>query len=228
MRPEYGASDPLPGVMRAVWPTACIGTGRRDRVTAVESAVSSGKRVRARAYSRPSPYGRHREATRPAPPPVWMGTEEDDMTSTLTPTCSFCGLRFENRPLLELHVREDHPQRGSPAESRQSNPAGAPASQQAPRSPASGHSQPARTPRASAGTVGTGSPRPRRPHTGRVMTGMHRMIGAFRRANAELRLASEVMLHPAGPPRPRPQSADPPGKPDARHAAIGQRADRDA
>ena len=150
------------------------------------------------------------------------------MTSTLTPTCSFCGLRFENRPLLELHVREDHPQRGSPADSRQSNPAGAPVSQPAPRSPASEHGQLARTPRASPGTDGTGSPLPRRPHTGRVMAGMHRMIGAFRRANAKLLLASEVMLHPAGPPRPRQQSADPPGEPDARHAATSRRADRDA
>src|SRR6185437_11835938 len=144
--------------------------------------------------ARPSPYGRHREAIHLAPRPVWMGAEEDDMTSTLTPTCSFCGLRFENRPLLELHVREDHPQRGSPAESRQSSPAGAPASPPAPRSPASGHSQPASTPRASAETAGTGSPRPRRPHTGRVMTGMHRMIRAFRHTNAQLLLASEVML----------------------------------
>jgi hypothetical protein len=38
------------------------------------------------------------------------------MTSTLTPTCSLCGLRFENRPLLDLHLREDHPQRGPAAE----------------------------------------------------------------------------------------------------------------
>lgn len=176
---------------------------------------------------RPSPYGRHGEATHPAPRPVWMGTEEDDMTSTLTPTCSFCGLRFENRPLLELHVREDHPQRGPTAESRQSNPA-APASQPAPRSPASGHGQLASAPSASAGTAGTDSPRPRRPRTAWVTTGMRRVIGAFRRANAELLLAAEVMLHPAGPPRPRQQSADPPAEPDARHHATSRLADRNA
>jgi hypothetical protein len=29
------------------------------------------------------------------------------MPSTLTPTCPFCGLRYVNRPLLELHIRED-------------------------------------------------------------------------------------------------------------------------
>jgi hypothetical protein len=33
------------------------------------------------------------------------------MPGTLTPTCSFCGLRFAGRPLLELHIREDHLQR---------------------------------------------------------------------------------------------------------------------
>ncbi len=147
------------------------------------------------------------------------------MTSTLTPTCSFCGLRFENRPLLELHVREDHPQRGPAAESRQSSTA-APASQSAPRHPADGHGQPARAPRAAAGTAGADSPRPRRPRTGWVMTGMRRVTGAFRRANAQLLLALEVMLHPAG--RPRQQSVGPHAEPDARHAATSRRADRDA
>lgn len=34
------------------------------------------------------------------------------MPGTLTPTCSVCGLRFASRPLLELHVREDHGQDG--------------------------------------------------------------------------------------------------------------------
>ena len=30
------------------------------------------------------------------------------MAVTLNPTCPLCGLRFASRPLLELHVREDH------------------------------------------------------------------------------------------------------------------------
>ena len=30
------------------------------------------------------------------------------MPTTLTPTCPLCGLRYADRPLLELHVREDH------------------------------------------------------------------------------------------------------------------------
>ena len=30
------------------------------------------------------------------------------MTTALIDTCPLCGLRFSNRPLLELHLREDH------------------------------------------------------------------------------------------------------------------------
>jgi hypothetical protein len=33
------------------------------------------------------------------------------MSSTLISTCPLCGLRFANRPLLDLHSREDHRQR---------------------------------------------------------------------------------------------------------------------
>jgi predicted lipid-binding transport protein (Tim44 family) len=32
------------------------------------------------------------------------------MLTTLIDTCPLCGLRFSNRPLLELHIREDHVQ----------------------------------------------------------------------------------------------------------------------
>jgi hypothetical protein len=33
-------------------------------------------------------------------------------------TCPLCGLRYDNRPLLELHLREDHPQRPQPEQPR--------------------------------------------------------------------------------------------------------------
>lgn len=33
------------------------------------------------------------------------------MPSTLNPSCPLCGLRFDNNPLLDLHIREDHRQR---------------------------------------------------------------------------------------------------------------------
>jgi len=31
------------------------------------------------------------------------------MSATLIETCPLCGLRFGNRPLLGLHIRDDHP-----------------------------------------------------------------------------------------------------------------------
>jgi len=37
------------------------------------------------------------------------------MPSTLNPACPLCGLQYSNRPLLELHIREDHPQRSRPS-----------------------------------------------------------------------------------------------------------------
>jgi hypothetical protein len=33
------------------------------------------------------------------------------MPSMLNPACPLCGLRFGNKPLLDLHLREDHRQR---------------------------------------------------------------------------------------------------------------------
>jgi hypothetical protein len=38
------------------------------------------------------------------------------MPSTVDPTCPLCGLRCADRPLLELHIREDNLQRNSGAE----------------------------------------------------------------------------------------------------------------
>jgi hypothetical protein len=31
------------------------------------------------------------------------------MSAMLIDTCPLCGLRFGSRPLLELHIRDDHP-----------------------------------------------------------------------------------------------------------------------
>ena len=38
------------------------------------------------------------------------------MPTTLNPTCPLCGLRYTDRPLLELHFREDHRPRDRHAE----------------------------------------------------------------------------------------------------------------
>jgi hypothetical protein len=37
------------------------------------------------------------------------------MSATLIRTCPLCGLRFDNLPILELHIREDHRRRERPA-----------------------------------------------------------------------------------------------------------------
>ena len=44
------------------------------------------------------------------------------MLSTLNPACPLCGLRFENKPLLDLHIREDHRQRVSRERNGDSDP----------------------------------------------------------------------------------------------------------
>jgi hypothetical protein len=152
-----------------------------------------------------------------------MKSKEDDMTSTLTPTCSVCGLRFENRPILELHVREDHRKRGSPADPGPGNPTGSAASRLRHHSPANGRSD---SPAASGTKAEPGTPghrRPRRLRAGRAMTALRRVAGASRRANAELLLASEAMLRLPGEPR---RPADPPVGRDAHQTADGERANR--
>jgi len=45
------------------------------------------------------------------------------MPATLVRTCPLCGLRFSNLPLLELHIREDHPRRERRPERDDDNPA---------------------------------------------------------------------------------------------------------
>lgn len=146
------------------------------------------------------------------------------MTSTLTPTCSLCGLRFENRPLLELHLREDHPQHSAPAEPGRGTPAAAPASRPRPRGPAR-RPEPATASGAKAGPGPADPQRPRRAHTGWARTALRGVIGSFRHVNAEFLLASEAMLRLPGEPR---RSAEPLAGPDAHQAAVSGRTDRAA
>jgi hypothetical protein len=65
----------------------------------------------------PFPSGEHSYLTAPPIGLAFLGAqEEDDMPTTLNPTCPLCGLRFTFGPLLELHIRDDHRQRGGAAE----------------------------------------------------------------------------------------------------------------
>lgn len=121
------------------------------------------------------------------------------MPGTLTPTCSVCGLRFASRPLLELHVREDHSQNGRAGAHRDdlTNAAARPPGTSDP----AGTQPPAARPPSAAKEVitMTAAQLPRKPF-GWARTALHGTIRAFRHANAELLLASEAMFRPPGAP----------------------------
>ena len=59
------------------------------------------------------------------------------MPTTLNPTCPLCGLRYTDRSLLELHIREDHRPRERPRNQ-------IPAAPVTPRPPRRGQAAPAR------------------------------------------------------------------------------------
>jgi len=52
-----------------------------------------------------SPAGFHRAHR---PPGKAAPERRDGMSATLIRTCPLCGLRFDNLPIFELHIREDH------------------------------------------------------------------------------------------------------------------------
>jgi hypothetical protein len=122
------------------------------------------------------------------------------MTSTLTPACPLCGLRYESKPLLELHIREDHrPRRRAPSSSL--DPGGTQAS-----SPVAGRpshrsgltSRPSRTVKEVTAMRAT-----RRPRLGQVMTVPRRVLRALRHVNDELMRASEAIIRSARAPQSR-------------------------
>jgi hypothetical protein len=157
-----------------------------------------------------------------------MGTEEDNMTSTLTPTCSFCGLGFGNRPMLDLHIREDHRRRGDSAGSGQGDQADACLPEPRAEGPDSRSGQPAApSSNAREAITMTGAPRYRRQAGGSAVTALRRVTGAVRGLNAELRLASEAMFRLPGAPRPH-RSADPSAGQISQATAASDRADHAA
>ncbi len=134
------------------------------------------------------------------------------MTATPHPACPLCGLRFGSRPLLHLHIREDH---------RQRDPGGAripaPRSGTAPGLPA-----PASTPlRTTEEVTATTGARPSRP--GSITPGPRRVVHALRYVNGELTRAFEAIIRSARAPRPRPQAHATEHRPQARATADGSR-----
>jgi hypothetical protein len=85
------------------------------------------------------------------------------MPTTLNPTCPLCGLRYTDRPLLELHFREDH-------------------------RPRDRHAEPEPDPGDSAASA-TLPPR----HRGWVRTAPHRVAWALRYADDELMRVFEAL-----------------------------------
>src|SRR5690349_12054273 len=117
------------------------------------------------------------------------------MTATLHPACPLCGLRFGSRPLLDLHIREDHRQRD-------------PGHIQIPR-PRSGSASdsydPAFTPaRATKEVTAMTAARP--PRSGRVTPGPRRVLHTLLYVNGELTRAFEAIIRSARAPRPRPRT----------------------
>lgn len=105
------------------------------------------------------------------------------MTATLNPTCPLCGLHFDSRPLLDLHIREDHRPRAR-------------------RDPGGAETLPRRV----------ASPATHRPGPGRTMTRPRRVIHALRHVNDELTRAGDAIIRSARVPQPR-RAADQPGHP---------------
>lgn len=115
------------------------------------------------------------------------------MTATLHPACPLCGLRFGSRPLLDLHIREDHRQH-DPGDARIPLPRSGTASDL----PA-----PAAAPvRATKEVTATTAAHPPR----RITPGPFRVLHALRYANDELTRAFEAIVRSARAPRPRPRT----------------------
>jgi hypothetical protein len=146
------------------------------------------------------------------------------MTSTLNPTCPLCGLRYASKPLLELHIREDHRPRHR-AQPGRLDADGTQASSSATGSPSRRTGlafRPSRTVREVTAMTAT-----RRPRTGQVMTAPRRVLCALQHVNDELTRASEAMIRSARAPQPRPRIQAPADTQTHRSTAT-DRADRAA
>jgi hypothetical protein len=155
-----------------------------------------------------------------------MGPKEDDMPSTLTPTCPSCGLRFGSRPLLVLHIGEDHRQRDH-AQPGRTDPVNAGTSQA--RTDGTARTYPATRPPSTAKEVITmTAAHQRHLRFGWAVTAWRAMIRTLGYVNSELFLASQaIIFRPAGAARSR-SGEDLPAGTHSDATADLQRADRAA
>jgi hypothetical protein len=100
------------------------------------------------------------------------------MSSTLTTTCPFCGLHFSGRPLLDLHMREDHLERNRPAEPEHDDSGGT-------GTPGDGAGGPSRGDGLESGQAriaheeAIAMTTKQRPRSGRAMAALRRVIGSL-------------------------------------------------
>ena len=146
------------------------------------------------------------------------------MTSTLIPACPLCGLRYASKPLLELHIREDHrPRRG--AHPGRLDAGGTRASSSAAGSPSR---RPALASRASRTAKEVNAmTATRRPRARQVLTVSRRVLRALRHVNDELARASAAIIRSARAPLPRPRIQAPAAR-DTHPGTAADRADRAA
>lgn len=150
------------------------------------------------------------------------------MPSTMNPDCLLCGLRFGNKPLLNLHIREGHRQSVPRAQDGHLDSGSTRAGASGADGPPHGHdlaSAPSRTTKeATARTM-----RCRR-RADRAITGLREGLRAVRCASNELLCASgAVIIRSARAPQPRPQTpVAPAGQArKTRRRTVADRADRE-
>jgi len=104
------------------------------------------------------------------------------MPNMLNPACPLCGLRFENQPIMELHMREDHRRRAP----RESNDGGDPGITRSPATRADNladANEPAAAPSqtsATATATATAEPAGRRGRARRAKTALRRTLRILR------------------------------------------------
>jgi hypothetical protein len=110
------------------------------------------------------------------------------MPSTVNPACPLCGLQYANRPLLELHIREDHPPRNRPS------------------------AQTTETIPMTATPPPSESRAPRQPRSGWARTTLRRAVARLKSLNDEFIRVPATVARPARAPQPGPQPDASPDK----------------
>jgi len=124
------------------------------------------------------------------------------MPNTFNPACPLCGLQYASRPLLELHLREDHPPRNRPP-GQTTNEMITMNSTQPPSTQPSRQPQPAST---------QPQPASSQPQPGWTRTALRRAIGRLKSLNDEFVRGNEAMFRSMRAPQSSTRPETPAGK----------------